>query len=76
MKKFINDLLSDTGRVSSTRFVYVVGHLVIFAITIFVVLTRSVDNSYLSLLTILIGALNTTKLIQKSQESKNPPEGS
>jgi hypothetical protein len=76
MKKFINDLLSDSGRVSSTRFVYVVGHLVIFTLSTFLVLTAAVNTLNMALISIIVGTLNSTKLIQKSQESKNPPEGS
>ena len=76
MKKFINDLLSDTGHVSSTRFIYVVGHLVTFFLVTFLVLTQSVNTLNMSLISIIVGTLNSTKLIQKSQESNKPPEAS
>lgn len=75
MKKFIRDLLSDNGAVSSTRFVYVIGHLVTFFLVAFLVLTNTVDTLNMSLISIVVGTLNSTKLIQKSQENKtNPPE--
>ncbi len=72
MKKFVAELLSSRGKISSTRFIYVVGHLVIFALSTFLVLTHSVDTLNMSLISVLVGTLNSTKLIQKSQETKSP----
>ena len=76
MKKFIAELLSSHGKISSTRFIYVVGHLVIFALSTFLVLTQSVNSMNMSLISVLVGTLNSTKLIQKSQESRSVKDSS
>jgi general stress protein CsbA len=68
--KLFNDLISDNTNKSSTRFVYVTGHVVILALSIYLIITDSVNTMNLSLLSIIIGTLNSTKLIQKSQEIK------
>lgn len=68
MKKLFNDLISDTSNVSSTRFVYVTGHIIIFVLSVYLVITNTLDSMNISLISILVGTLNSTKLIQKSQE--------
>jgi hypothetical protein len=70
MRKLFLELISDDGNKSSTRFVYVVGHLIIFILAVYLIVTNKVDSMNLSLMSIIVGTLNSTKLIQKSQEKK------
>lgn len=71
MKNFFYELISDDyGNKSSTRFIYVLGHLILFGLVLYLILYDKVNNLNISLISILVGTLNSTKLIQKSQEGK------
>lgn len=71
MRKLLKDLLSENGTVSSTRLIYIIGHLVIFVMSMFLVLTSGVNMMNLSLISMLSGSLNGTKLVQKKMEKEN-----
>ena len=68
------DILSENGVLSSHRLVYIVGHIIVYHICLYVIFTNTVNANNLTLIATLLGSLNGTKLIQKKLEKKKDTE--